>query len=510
MRNLVFVLGDQLDRRSSALEGFDPRHDRVLMAEVPDESTHVPSHKARSALFLAAMRHYAAWLVTQGIPFDYLALGEHRHASLADALQSAIQRHAPERVIMIEPGDYRVRETIRASCRASQVELVVCEDRHFLISTTEFQARAKKYKQPRMEVFYRHMRKRLKVLMEGDDPVGGTWNYDRENRLPFAKTGPVNVPKPLTFSPDAITHTAIAAVEKHFGHHPGSLAHFGWPVTPEQAEQLLDHFIEERLPQFGRYQDAMWAGETTLYHALISSALNLKLLDPRNVIQKAQYAYKLGHAPIASVEGFIRQVLGWREFMRGMYWLDMPGMREANYFRHQRALPAWYWTAVTQMNCMRECVGQTLTLGYAHHIQRLMVTGQFALLAEVEPRQIEDWYLAMYVDAVEWAELPNVAGMALYANGGRLSSKPYIASGMYIKRMSNYCAGCRYKPEQKTGAGACPVTTLYWRFLVKNEKKLAGNPRTALAARNVARLTPAERKSITQWGNSLLDDIDQL
>jgi len=347
-------------------------------------------------------------------------------------------------------------------------------------------------------------------LMENGKPAGGVWNFDKENRAAFGKSGPGRIPGHARFTPDAITSEVLRLVESHFPGHPGSLADFAWPVNPAEAQQALDRFVHERLQKFGRYQDAMWTGTPFGWHSLLSAALNLKLLDPREVVRAAEAALHEGRAPLPAVEGFIRQVLGWREFIRGVYWLDMPQLGEANHFGHTRALPAWYWTGDTGMKCMQEAIGQTLAFGYAHHIQRLMVTGNFALLAGIEPRQVCDWYLAVYVDAVEWAELPNTAGMALYANGGRFTSKPYVASGAYIKRMSNYCDGCRYDPRASTGVRACPFTALYWNFLDRNERELVRNPRTTLMARSVARLEPAARRSIRRTAGSMLERVDRL
>jgi deoxyribodipyrimidine photolyase-related protein len=307
-----------------------------------------------------------------------------------------------------------------------------------------------------------------------------------------------------------IPRDVFALVEKYFPDHPGSLADFNWPVTRADALIAMQDFIEHRLQNFGHYQDAMWQDQPFLHHALLSTSLNLKLLDPREVVAAAEEARQQHRLPLAAVEGFIRQIIGWREFIRGMYWFDMPNMAEANHFQHQRDLPTWYWSGDTQMNCMRQVIGQTLRYGYAHHIQRLMVTGMFGILAEVEPKQLAAWYLAVYVDAIEWVELPNVVGMALYANGGRFTSKPYIASGAYINRMSNYCAGCQYKPEKKSGDDACPITALYWHFLDKHENELASHPRTALMVRNLQRLDQTERKNIRQQSENLFNIINKL
>ncbi|MBL8523153.1 MAG: cryptochrome/photolyase family protein [Betaproteobacteria bacterium] len=510
IRNLILVLGDQLDCKSSALADADASKDLILMAEVAEESTHVWSSKPRTAYFLAAMRHFRLLLQASGHQICYLALGEHKFASLADALDTAIKRHGPQKVIMTESGDWRVEKTLTETCARNHIPLAIREDRHFLISRRDFAEWARGYKQLRMEFFYRMMRKTHDVLMENGQPAGGRWNYDSENRGAFGKAGPKDIPLPPKFDHDSITRGALADVEQRFANHPGSLDQFNWPVTRDDALIALSDFVEHRLPQFGGYQDAMWADQPVLYHSLLSAALNLKLLNPREVIAAAIEAHRAGKAPLEAVEGFVRQILGWREFIRGMYWLDMPAMREANFFDHQNMLPAWYWTGNTQMNCMKQVISQTLEYGYAHHIQRLMVTGVWALLAEISPQQIEDWYLAVYVDAIDWVELPNVAGMAIYANGGRFTSKPYIASGQYINRMSNYCRSCRYKPDVKTGEKACPFTALYWNFLDKHEQLLLENPRTSLMAKNIARLSDDERAAIRVHAQHLLQHLDAL
>ncbi len=510
VRHLVLVLGDQLDRRSSALEDLDPARDRILMVEAPGEAARVWSSKPRIAVFLAAMRHFARELSSQGLPVDYLALGSHPHATIEAALADALARLAPQRVVAVEPGEWRLERSLGQVAHEAGVPLAWREDRHFLVSRREFAAWARGYRQLRLESFYRGMRRRTGVLMEGREPAGGRWNFDAQNRESFGREGPTGVVPPPSFPPDAVTREAIAAVERHFPDHPGSLERFDWPVTRTDARAALEAFVRERLPGFGRHQDAMWSGQPVLNHSLLSAAMNLKLLDPREVIEAAEREYREGRAGLESVEGFIRQVLGWREFIRGLYWLDMPGMAEANHFGHRRPLPAWYWTGETRMNCMREAVGQTLRTGYAHHIQRLMVTGQFALLAEVDPKAVAGWYLAVYADAVEWAELPNVAGMALYANGGRFTSKPYVASGAYIDRMSDYCRGCPYRPKVAAGPGACPVTTLYWHFLARHEDEFAAHPRTALMIRNLRRLSPGEREAISLWAERLLASPDAL
>ena len=469
------------------------------MAEVAEESTHVPSHPARIALFLSAMRHFRDELESKGFRVYYRLLDDKNNpGSLSAELKAAIAELRPERIICIEPGDYRVRTALLEAVPA----LEILPDRHFLCSLDQFNAHAHGRKQLRLEYFYREMRRAHGVLMDGNQPAGGEWNYDSENRAAFGKQGPGTVPPPLAFPPDRTTRDVLALVRQRFASHAGSLDHFSWPVTPAQARAALDDFITHRLPFFGAHQDAMWTNEPFLYHSRISAALNLKLLDPREAIAAAENAYRRHDAPLAAVEGFIRQILGWREYVRGIYWRFMPGYADGNALDAHQPLPAFYWTGDTEMNCLRDAIGQTLRHGYAHHIQRLMVTGLYALLLGVEPQQIHEWYLAVYVDAVEWVELPNTIGMSQFADGGLMASKPYAATGKYIQRMSNYCDGCRYDPAERTGDRACPFTTLYWDFLIRNEAKLRATPRMEMQLRNLDRLSPAQKSLIEEKAKS--------
>ena len=497
LRDLVIVLGDQLDANASAFDGFDPAQDAVWMAEVAEESEHVWSGKPRIALFLSAMRHFAQALREAGRPLHYTRLEQpDNHGSLAMQLQADIARLRPARLVMTAPGEWRVLEALRAVAQAGGLTLDIREDRHFYGSVREFAAHARGRKTLRMEYFYREQRRRHGVLMRDGEPEGGQWNYDAENRESFGAAGPGAVPSRAVFPPDAITREVIALVEARFPAHPGSLRDFAWPVSRAQALIALERFIAERLPLFGRYQDAMWPGDPWLYHAQISAALNLKLLDPREAVDAAVAAFHAGAAPLPSVEGFVRQILGWREYVRGIYWTRMPGYGELNALQAQAELPAWYWTGETDLACLRDTLEQTLAHGYANHIQRLMVTGLYALLLGVEPAQIHAWFLAVHVDAVEWVELPNTLGMSQYADGGLMASKPYVATGRYIQRMSPHCQGCRYRPDQSVGERACPFTTLYWDFLLRHEGEMAGNPRMALQVRNLARLDEAQRDAV--------------
>ncbi|MFM8619460.1 MAG: cryptochrome/photolyase family protein [Opitutaceae bacterium] len=499
VRHLVVVLGDQLDAHSAALDGFDGARDAIWMAEVAGESEHVVSSKVRTALFLSAMRHFRDAQRALGRRVEYVELDAPGNTqTLAGELARALAALRPERVVMVQAGEWRLEQEITALAAKLDVALEVRPDRHFLCTPEEFREHASGRKQLRMEFFYREMRRRHRVLLDdADEPLGGQWNFDHDNRESFGREGPPRpLPAPKRFPPDATTRSVLQLVEKRFARHPGDLSVFDWPVTPEDARRALDDFVEHRLADFGRYQDAIWCGEPWLYHSLISAAMNLKLLDPRAVIAAVERAVRAQRVPLAAGEGFIRQVLGWREYVRGVYWLHMPDYGERNALGAKEPLPAFYWTGDTAMACLRDALGQTLRFGYAHHIQRLMVTGLYSLLLGVDPKRIHEWYLGVYVDAVEWVELPNTLGMSQYADGGVMASKPYVATGKYLQRMSNACASCRFDPTKATGDEACPFTTLYWDFLLRHETLLRGNQRMALQVKNVARLSAAERTAI--------------
>ena len=507
LRRLVVVLGDQLDAGSAALDGFDPACDALWMAEVDGEARHVPSHKARIALFLSAMRHFRDAQRCAGRAVLYRTLGEHRAASLAGALAEDLRRYRPAEVRCVEPGEWRVRQSLGEAARSAGVPLRVMDDRHFLCPTTEFAKWAEGRREFRLEHFYRWMRVRTGLLMDGGRPAGGAWNFDKSNRGSFGREGPGMLPAPRGFEPDATTREVLEQVADRFQDHPGTLGSFDWPVTREQALEALEDFIAHRLPAFGPWQDAMWRGEPWLYHSRLSAALNLKLLHPREACEAAERAFREGRAPIESVEGFIRQVLGWREFVRGLYWHHMPAWVDRNELDAHQPLPGFYWSGQTEMACLADAIGQTLEHGYAHHIQRLMVTGLFAMLLGVEPQRVHEWYLAVYVDAVEWVELPNTLGMSQFADGGWLASKPYAATGKYLQRMSNYCGRCRYAPGRSSGPDACPFTVLYWDFLQRHQSRFRNHPRMALQVRNLDRLDESERARIRETAGDIRDRL---
>ncbi len=505
LRNLILILGDQLNADASALDGFDPAQDALWMAEVAEESEHVWSSQPRIAVFLAAMRHYRDARRDAGATVHYTSLDSPENTgTLAGELARTVRKLKPARLVVTEPGDWRVWRALEAAAASLDLPLEVRVDRHFLASIADFKQHTLGRKQLRLEFFYRELRRREKILLDAHgEPEGGQWNFDHDNRGSFPKGGPKGIPAPVAFPPDALTREVIALVEKRFAKHPGRLASFDWPVTPEQARRALRDFIEHRLADFGQYQDAMWTREPWLYHSRLSAAMNLKILDPREVVAAAESAYRQGKVSLASAEGFIRQILGWREYVRGIYWHFMPEYLAKNALGAHEPLPDFYWTGDTEMACLRDAIGQTLEHGYAHHIQRLMVTGLYALQLGVEPQKVHEWYLAVYVDAVEWVELPNTLGMSQYGDGGIMASKPYAATGKYIQRMSNYCAGCRFDPAKSTGDNACPFTTLYWDFLLRHERVLSANQRMALQVKNLARLKPADIDAIRAQASAL-------
>lgn len=509
MTTIRLILGDQLSRNISSLDGLDPARDIILMAEVRDETTYVHHHKQKIALILSAMRHFAAELSEEGLRVDYVTLDNPNNSgSFTGEVNRAIARHNATRVIVAEPGEYRVLEMMRKWSSQFDIPVEIFEDRRFIASRARFARWADGKKSLRMEFFYREMRRETGLLMNGDEPEGGEWNFDAENRKSLPKE--FRAPKRLRFHPDELTQSVIALVAERCADHFGDLDQFGWPVTRKDALRALDHFIHECLPTFGDYQDAMKIGAPFLAHALISPALNIGLLDPREICVAAERAYKQGKAPLNAVEGFIRQIIGWREYIRGIYWHFMPDYEHSNALGATRPLPEFFWTGHTPMRCLSETIADTKRNAYAHHIQRLMVTGNFALLAGLDPREVEKWYLAVYADAFEWVELPNTHGMALYADGGIVGSKPYAASGAYINRMSDYCSTCVFDPKQKDGPRACPFNLLYWDFLGRHEAKFKANPRMAMPMKNLLNMPKDKRAELEKRARDLLGRLDDV
>ena len=474
---LVPILGDQLTRDLASIRGRTKDDTVILMMEVWDEATYVKHHKQKIALIFSAMRHFAAELRDAGWTVDYVKLTDEDNAgSFTGEVARAVERHDPRAIHVVEAGEWRVQQAIEEWPDKFDCEVEILPDDRFIASIAEFRDWAEDRDHLTMEHFYREMRRKTGLLMRDDGkPEGGDWNYDSENRKPPGENMDAP-PRPL-FEPDGITQECIDLVAEQFGDHFGSLDNFGWPVTRDEAEKAADAFFAERIEKFGPYQDAMVCGEDDLYHSMLSTSINLGLLDPLELCRRAEQAYRDGKAPINSVEGFIRQIIGWREYVRGFYWHQMPHLQIANALNAQRGLPEFYWTGETEMACLADCIRSTRDNAHAHHIQRLMVLGNFALLAGINPREVQDWYLVVYADAYEWVELPNVAAMILYADGGKLATKPYAASGNYINKMSDYCKGCTYSPSKKTGEGACPFNPLYWHFMDRHRERLEKNHR---------------------------------
>ncbi len=494
MTVIVPVLGDQLSAGLASLKAV-PRDDAVvLMAEVAEEAGYVPHHKQKLALVFAAMRHFAEDLRTDGWTVDYRRLDDPANlGGLSAEVEAAVARHGAERIVATLASEHRVIALQAGWGAGTGVPVMLLADDRFLVSEEAFAEWASGRKRLRMEDFYRWQRAETGVLMVGDVPVGGQWNFDKENRKSLPKG--VSVPEAPRFAPDAVTREVIAMVETRFPDNFGSLARFNWPVTRVQALEALGRFVDERLVQFGDYQDALVEGEATLFHSLLSTSINLGLLGPRECIDGAVAAMELG-APLNAVEGFVRQILGWREYVRGIYLLEGPDYVRRNALGATRPLPAIYWRGGSGMRCFDSAFDQTRDLAYAHHIQRLMVLGNFALLAGVDPFELHEWFLVVYADAYEWVEAPNVIGMSQFADGGLLGSKPYAAGGAYINRMGNHCAGCRYSLKVKSGPDACPFSYLYWDFLARHEAMLSSNQRMWTVYDGWRRLQPERQAEI--------------
>ncbi len=495
IRNLVVVLGDQLSPDLSSLAACDRALDLVVMCEVAEEATYVRHHKKKIILLFSAMRHFADELHAQGRRVAYTRLDDDGNSgSLAGEVARAVATHRPERILITEPGEWRVLQIIRSWSSQLNLPVDVCADTRFVCSTGEFAAWAKGRKQLRMEYFYRDMRRKTGLLMDGHTPAGGQWNFDHDNRK-AAKTD-LFMPAPARFHQDATTREVVALVKERFAGHFGDADPFWFAVTRVDAEAAFDHFVDVGLAQFGDYQDAMLKGQRFLYHSIVSMYLNCGLLEPLRMCRRVEAAYRAGRVPLNAAEGYIRQMIGWREYVRGIYWLKMPEYAASNGLEHVRQLPDFYWTGETNMRCMQEAITQTREEAYAHHIQRLMVTGNFALLAGVSPQVLHEWYLAVYADAYEWVELPNTVGMSQFADGGLIASKPYAASGAYINRMSDYCGSCIYDVKQRTGARACPFNALYWDFIRRHAATIKTNPRMSQMVRSYEKFSDDEKARI--------------
>ncbi|KKC31521.1 cryptochrome/photolyase family protein [Devosia psychrophila] len=493
--DLVVILGDQLTLDVTALRASTPETAVVLMAEVGTETSYAWHHKQKLVLVLSAMRHFADELRQHGWMVDYVTLPNPNNTqSLDGEVLRAVGRHTVERIVTTEAAEWRVRAMQRGWAELTGLSVEIEQDDRFIASHATFDGWADGRREWTMEFFYREMRRKTGLLLDGGrQPLGGRWNFDAENR----KTAKPDLfmPKPLSFPPDTITREVMELVSTQFADNPGRQERFGYAVTRADAERARAHFLDAMLPRFGDYQDAMLTSEQTLYHSVLSPYINLGLLDPLALCRAAEVEYLEGRAPLNSVEGFIRQIIGWREYMRGVYWHEMPAYRDRNALGAKLDLPWFYWDGQTEMNCLAQAIGQTLETAYAHHIQRLMITGNFAMLAGVDPFQVHEWYLAIYIDAFEWVELPNTLGMSQFGDGGLVGSKPYAASANYISKMSDYCEGCRFNPKLRHGPNACPFNALYWDFLARNRQVLAANTRMKRNYMVWDRMDPAEQSA---------------
>lgn len=488
MTVLIPILGDQLSDSISSLRDADPADSVVLMMEVADEASYVRHHRRKLAYIFSAMRHHAAALREAGWHVEYVKLDDpHGPQSFTGEIARALARHQADRIRVTEAGEWRVQAMLASWETLFGVPVDIRPDDRFIASHADFAGWAEGRRELVMEFFYREQRRRTGLLMTPDGkPEGGRWNLDKENRKPANVD--LFAPAPPRFPADPITREVIALVESRFGHLLGALDDWDLAVTRADARAAAARFLDEALPHFGDYQDAMVAGQPRLWHAHLSPYLNSGLLDPLELCRAVEARYRAGKAALNCAEGFIRQIIGWREFMRGIYWHAGPDYIARNFLGATRPLPAFYWTGATDMFCLAETIGQTWRTAYAHHIQRLMVTGSFAALIGADPRAVHDWYMEVYLDAYEWVTLPNTIGMSQFADGGLVGTKPYVSSGAYIDRMSDYCGHCRYDVKQRTGPNACPFNSLYWDFLARNRELLGGNPRLAMPYRSWDRM----------------------
>ena len=511
---LRLILGDQLNASHSWFKRKDEQT-LYLVAELKQELTYVKHHIQKVCAFLASMSEFAKALKASGHSVHFLDLDETaQYTDLESLLLSICKQYNIQRFEYQRPDEYRLTHQLKTFSSQLNIPAFCYDTEHFILPFEEINQHFHPNKHSTMEYFYRQMRQRYHILMDGDKPHGGQWNFDKQNQQKLKKEDLSQIPEPLIFSNHV--EGIITRLQRNQIPTFGLIqSHLIWPINRQQALHLLDYFCQYLLPSFGQFQDAMTTQtphKWSLYHARISFALNAKILHPLQVIQKAVAAYQLQvlSISIAQVEGFIRQILGWREFIRAVYWVNMPDYAQKNHLKAATPLPEFFWTGDTKMACLRHALTQSLEYAYAHHIQRLMVIGNFSLLTDLEPEAVESWYLGVYVDALEWVEMPNTKGMALFADGGIVATKPYAASGNYIHKMSDYCKDCHYKVKEKETESACPLNSLYWRFMDKHRHELEKNPRIGMIFRNWDRLAQDKKDAIIQRASMYLANIEQI
>ena len=501
---LIPIFSDHLSHDLSVLEASEPSEAVIQMMEVRAEADVVPHHRMKLAFIFSTMRHFAEELRARGWTVDYVALDAPENTgSFSTEMARAVERHRPKRIWLTEPSEYRMRETAKGWETEFGVPVTLLRDDRFICSHEEFREWAEGRRSLRMEYFYREMRRKTGLLMNGEEPEGGQWNYDKDNRKPLSDDADV---KPhWQRKPDNITQACLNMVAREFPERFGSLDNFFYATDRDSALESLEYFATELLAQFGDYQDAMVKDQAFLYHSLLSSYINAGLLTALEVCQRVERAYREDDIPINAAEGYIRQIIGWREYVRGIYWLKMPEYVDLNYLGATRDLPTFYWDGDTRMRCVHETVKMTEANAYAHHIQRLMITGNFALLAGIDPEQVHEWYLAVYSDAYEWVELPNTLGMSQFADGGLLGSKPYASSGNYINKMSDYCEHCDYDVKTRTTEDACPFNALYWNFMDRNRDVLKDNGRLNRTYATLDRMDKEKVKALNERAEAFLE-----
>lgn len=509
-KTLRLILGDQLNRQHSWFQEVNDSVTYVLM-EIRTETDYATHHIQKIVGFFASMQHFASELQLQKHQVIYIHLNDNTNLqSFEKNIQLLIEKEQFTHFEYQHPDEYRLDEQLKQFCKTLSISFSVSDSEHFMSSRNELGDFFNGKKTFLMESFYHMMRKKHHVLMDGDKPLTGKWNYDGENRKKLPKDHKPT--SPLVFQNDV---TAIVSeIEKTNIKTIGNLQpkNFVWPINRKQSLELLDFFVTECLSLFGSYQDAMTPNEWSLYHARISFSMNVKMISPMEVINRAVLEWENNPETIAyhQLEGFVRQIIGWREYMRGIYWNKMPEYATMNYFNHENSLPEWFWTGKTKMNCLKDAINQSLNYAYAHHIQRLMVTGNFALLAGIHPDEVDAWYLGIYIDAIEWVEITNTRGMSQFADGGIVGTKPYVSSASYIDKMSHYCGSCFYKKSVKTGDKACPFNSLYWNFYDKNEDKLGKNPRIGMMYNVWRKMKPEDKVALLEQADYYLKNIHEL
>nr|WP_202914029.1 cryptochrome/photolyase family protein [Pigmentibacter ruber] len=495
MSNLIYIMGDQLSESISSLKTAN-KNDIIFFCETLEEFTDIPHHPKKIAFLLATRRHFAQELTEKGFNVVYIKLDDPLNSgSLFLEFQKIVQNYPIKKITVTEPSEYKNKIFFEKIRKYFQLSFHILEDDRFFCSISDFKKWSSGKINLRMEFFYREMRKKNKILLEKDgSPIGGLWNYDKENRKPPSKN--LKSSKRISHKKSSILLDVIKLVREKFSSHFGNLEPFHYAVTRKQALIELKHFVEYILPNFGEYQDAMVKGEAYLNHSLLSSYINVGLILPREICKLVENSYNQGNVSLNSAEGYIRQILGWREFVRGIYWLKMPSYEDLNYFNAKNPLPDFFWGGKTKMNCIADVVAQTKEHSYSHHIQRLMITGNFALIASIDVTKVHIWYLSVYSDAFEWVEMPNTIGMALFADGGIVASKPYAASANYISKMSNFCKDCSYNSKEIIGSNSCPFNSLYWNFIERNKNIFQDNPRMSLILKSLEKFTEEKKKAI--------------